>query len=238
MSIDEIDQAMLQMKRAAGSRNASSRRRKPSRTPRSIPGMIMVFIVLILLPFFVLVRSSMFLYLDQGFNEWMALGIGGVATTIVLTLYIGIFGRYLWGRFAFSGGAAKVTGAIVLVYLGYSLLYISSVNVKTDSVRATYRSLHPLLRVATSTLVLADRSLVVTDGGRVPADYARMGLPVQENSKHFKQPGGYVEAVDIRTRGRSEITNFMVRSYFRMMGFNTLRHVGTADHLHISMPSR
>ena len=47
---------------------------------------------------------------------------------------------------------------------------------------------------------------------------------------------GHVYAVDIRTKGRKEWQNSLVRGYFRAMGFETLRHVGTADHLHVSLP--
>ncbi len=86
--------------------------------------------------------------------------------------------------------------------------------------------------------MLADRSLVVTDMGRSPADYTNMGLPVLENSLHYKQEYGYVEAVDVRTIGKSEWVNQLVRLYYWSMGFNTLRHTGTADHLHVSMPQR
>ena len=46
-----------------------------------------------------------------------------------------------------------------------------------------------------------------------------------------------VHAVDLRTKGKSELRNKLVSWYFRMMGFNTLRHVGTADHLHVSISS-
>ena len=46
---------------------------------------------------------------------------------------------------------------------------------------------------------------------------------------------GYVYAVDLRTQGRSEIRNWALEWLFQLVGFNTLRHVGTADHLHISI---
>jgi hypothetical protein len=109
------------------------------------------------------------------------------------------------------------------------------VNAKTDEVREYYRNVHPLLRVALSTAILADRDIVVTDTQREPADYARMGLPTLDNSLHFVQQSGYVHAVDLRTAGRAEWKNTLMVGYFRLMGFRTLRHVGTADHLHVSL---
>jgi hypothetical protein len=108
--------------------------------------------------------------------------------------------------------------------------------VKNEDLRSEYRSLHPLLRVATSTFILVDGDLVITDMERQAADYERMRLPVYERSLHFVQEDGYAHAVDLRTIGRSEWRNFTMQVCFRAMGFRTLRHVGTADHLHVSLP--
>jgi hypothetical protein len=65
-----------------------------------------------------------------------------------------------------------------------------------------------------------------------------MGLPVHDSSLHYAQPDGYVHAVDLRTIGRREVKNRLVQLYFALMGFATLRHVGTADHLHVELPLR
>jgi hypothetical protein len=32
------------------------------------------------------------------------------------------------------------------------------------------------------------------------------------------------------------LRNGLVRLYFEALGFRTLRHVGTADHLHVALP--
>jgi hypothetical protein len=42
--------------------------------------------------------------------------------------------------------------------------------------------------------------------------------------------------MDLRTKGRSQARNALTVAYFRIMGFRSLRHVGTADHLHVSLP--
>jgi hypothetical protein len=52
------------------------------------------------------------------------------------------------------------------------------------------------------------------------------------------QEDGYAYAVDIRTLGRPEWRTRLVSLYFRAMGFGTLRHVGTADHLHVYLEPR
>ena len=65
-----------------------------------------------------------------------------------------------------------------------------------------------------------------------------MGLPVNESSLHFEQANGYVHALDLRTQGRAVWKNTASIWWFKLLGFRTLRHVGTADHLHVSLPVR
>ena len=125
---------------------------------------------------------------------------------------------------------------IVGLYCGYTLLYISGDNVKSEAVRETYTALHPLLRLSVSTVALFDRGMIVTDTARRPEDYEAMGLQPLENSLHYRQQDGYAHAIDLRTIGRSEWQNTAMNVYFELMGFNTLRHVGSADHLHVSLP--
>src|SRR6266581_1367204 len=124
---------------------------------------------------------------------------------------------------------------LVVFYCSYSLLYLASVNAKSAPVRAYYRSVHPLLRLALSTLILVDRDMLITDTGRAPDDYGRMGLPTNSRSRHLKQADGWIHAVDLRTTGRGFIKNRGVQFYFWLMGFDTRRHVGTADHLHVEL---
>ena len=134
-------------------------------------------------------------------------------------------------RKTFRRGAAVVCAG----YVAYSLVFVASSSVKSDEVRAEYVSLHPLLRVAASALFLVDRAAVITDAGRTPAFYRSLGLPPKETSLHFRQDDGFVHALDLRTRGRPEWRNRAVETAFRVMGFHTLRHTGTADHLHVSL---
>jgi hypothetical protein len=152
-----------------------------------------------------------------------------------LTLYGARISKKLTGKARVRFIGTKLALPAVIFYCGYALLFLSAVNSKTDDVREYYRNVHPLLRVALSTAILADRDIVVTDTQRQPADYARMGLQTLDNSLHFVQESGYVHAVDLRTVGRAEWKNTLMVGYFRLMGFRTLRHVGTADHLHVSL---
>ncbi len=197
---------------------------------------ILLIAALSIIPFFVLIKTSLFLTVEQGLNPWVAL-VGGIGTCMLLLLVYVILtfrkveNKKLMLKFGF-GGVGILVGGFCL----YGLLYLSSVNAKTESVREVYRSLHPVLRVSVATLTLADNDLVITDIKRTAEDYASMGLPVNQSSLHFAQEDGFVHAIDLRTKGHSEFRNFMIRNSFRLLGFKTIRHVGTADHLHISMP--
>lgn len=191
--------------------------------------------VIALLPFVVYVRASVDLYLQGGRSAWAAI-LGASLITAALA-----FGYGLWLSRRFVGKARAVTMArwvalpIAVAWCGYAALYLSRVNAKSDDVRSYYRTVHPVLRVALATAVLGDPGIVITDTRRVSQDYARMGLPVNERTKHYQQRDGWVHAVDLRTRGRNEIRNRAMQLYFWMMGFQTLRHVGTADHLHVQL---
>ena len=186
------------------------------------------------LPFALLVRTAVFLYAGYGMAAWASLGIAAMGVAVLLTAYVAGAAYKLRGRLRFSW-AAKTAGALMAVYCGYALVYVSAANVKTSEVAATYTALHPLLRLATSTLILTDGDLVITAAAREQADYARMGLPVQPRSLHYPQADGWVHAIDLRTSGRSAWQNAWMQAYFEAMGFQTLRHTGTADHLHVAL---
>lgn len=190
------------------------------------------------LPFLLLVRGSVSLYLHYHVSTWLALGAGAGCTALLVTAYAAWAWRRLTGRVRLRLVARRVALPLVLAYAGYALLFLSSANAKSESVRAYYTTLHPLLRVALSTLVLADRDIVITDLARRPADYSAMRLPVNDGSLHYIQRDGYAHAADVRTVGRGFVKNRLVQVYFWAMGFDTLRHTGTADHLHVELAVR
>ena len=190
---------------------------------------------LALLPFYTLIRTSVYLQHTHGISGWTALGAGAVATVLLLLLYLVAVSLRLGGKGRVPRTARRMTGLLVASYCLYALIYLSGANAKTEEIRTTYTALHPVLRIAVSTLLLADREGVLTDTGRTGEDYERWGLPVNESSLHLPQADGYVYAVDVRTMRRPEWRNRFVELYFRLMGFETLRHVGTADHLHVNL---
>ena len=166
----------------------------------------------------------------------MALGFGLLGTAVVLTLYGALASKKITGKVRLKAVATRIVAPVVGAFCVYSLIYLSSTNVKTAEVRDYYRSVHPLIRVAASTIILVDEEVMITGLGRTAADYSSMGLPQRENSLHYEQEDGFVHAMDLRTNGRTELRNNITEFYFKAMGFSTLRHVGTADHLHVSLP--
>jgi hypothetical protein len=214
------------------------RKRYPELRKTFIWSLVIFFgiIGLIILPFYLLVRTSVYLNIEYGYSGWLALGGGIIVSMILLLAYLLFLFQQIKNRkrrFQFSLGVA---GTMVFGFCLVSLFYLSGVNAKSDEIRDVYRSMHPILRVAVSTVTLADSDLVITDIERVLSDYGAMGMPVNPTSLHYRQDEtGYVHAIDLRTRGRSEVRNFLVQTSLEMMGFRTLRHVGTADHLHVEL---
>jgi hypothetical protein len=151
---------------------------------------------------------------------------------------------FIHGRFTGKLGNSKtlkfsywVALILVLTYCVPALLFLSKSNSKHTEVQKEFTSLHPILRLGISTVVPLDRGLIITDANRNPEDYRKMGLPTKNHSLHYKQTNGFSHAIDIRVKGRSEVRNWFLEQYFRLMGFNTLRHFGTEDHLHVSLLS-
>lgn len=193
-------------------------------------------LALIVLPFVILVRGAVWLYEDAGWPSWLALMGSGAAMIGILAVYGALMFRRLASRARLGWIARWVALPLVAGFLFRGLLIFDRSHAQSESIRAEYRDTHPLLRIALATIDMADDKLVVTDMSRTAADYARMGLPVLPHTMHGVQRDGWVHAVDIHTRGRGFLVNLLVASYFRAMGFHVLRHVGTADHLHVELP--
>lgn len=197
---------------------------------------ILLIIGLGIIPFFILIRAAVFLNVEQNWNGWTAL-LGGIMSSIsllglyVLFLFRKVKNKKLLAQFGLGGVAALVGGFCI-----YGVLYLSSVNAKTEEVREVYRSLHPILRVSVATTTLAEKNLVITDIKRTQEDYISWGLTPLESSMHYEQEDGFVHAIDLRTIGHSEFRNKVLEWSLKAMGLQIIRHVGTADHLHVALP--
>ena len=202
---------------------------------------ILKILFLLLFPFILLIRGSVYFHTAYEWSPWLAT-LGGVGVTVLtIFLYLTVFQKMLFKSQSTTASDLKVRMifAVILV-LGYALhgiMFFSDANAKSKTVQKEFTSLHPLLRLSTSTILFLDSDLIMTDANRVPEDYRKMGLKSKKRSLHYKQNNGYVHAMDIRTNHRSELRNFLLKTYFDAMGFNTLRHGGTGDHLHVSLHS-
>ena len=194
---------------------------------------------MLILPFILLIRGSVWLYETYQWPSWLALVASVAVVCILLLIYVAMIYDALIGPGKMTRTSIKVKSVLVvclmLGFVGYSLFNLSGKNAKSEEVRKEYLALHPFLKLSVGTLVLIDEGMLVTDMSRSSHDYQQMGLPSLKHSLHYKQSNGYVHALDLRTKGRSEFRNTALAFYFKLLGFNTLRHVGTADHLHVSL---
>lgn len=195
-------------------------------------------LLFLILPFIILIRGSVFIHEKYEYLPFVSLLGGIIITTLLLLLYFTIIYAFVF-RSLGSGETLKRTAIAAFLVVGsyclHGLFFISSKNVKSSQLKREMTDLHPILRIAVSTIILIDKDLIITDASRVPEDYRKMGLPTKSSSLHYRQKDGYAYALDLRTNTRTEIRNFFLKSYFWIMGFNTLRHSGTGDHLHISL---
>lgn len=194
--------------------------------------------VIVFMPFIALVRGAVLFHSKYNPGPFLSIAGGIVLTTLVLILYM----TYIHSRLTAKIGSFQAirergifASVLIIGFCIHGLFFMSTTNLKDDQLKSEIRQLHPIIRLAVSTVIVLDRDLIITDASRMPHDYKRMGLPENSSSLHYRQKDGYAYAVDLRTLHRPRWRNISLRLYFRMMGFSTLRHGGTADHLHISL---
>ncbi|MDX1585313.1 MAG: hypothetical protein R3222_01160 [Balneolaceae bacterium] len=234
--LKELDTLFDKQLRGVGKQKRSREKTDRGLSIKKVVAGVLGVAVMLLLPFLLLIRSSVYLYSTYSLNGWFALSLGVGVTILLLLLYAVVVSLTLGRTVRVHKYIRRGIAMLVIAYCGYGLLYLSGVNAKSEEVRSYYLSLHPIMRVSMATTILMHDDLIVTDMQRRPEDYTAMGLPVRDHSLHYKQKTGFVHAVDIRTKGRAEWKNWITEKTFALFGLNTLRHVGTADHLHVSLP--
>ena len=201
---------------------------------------ILKTIILLTLPFLLLLKGAIYIHVHYAFSPWVCILLGILLTTLILFVYFSFAYGKISGRF---GGEdvikrrAMIALIVVLAYCGHGIFYLSGNHFKNTALKKEISKIHPILRLSVSTLSHLDKNLIITDTNRLPEDYKKMGLKTKKHSLHYKQSSGYSHALDLRTKNRSEFKNKLVEYYFWSLGLNTLRHHGTADHLHISLMS-
>ena len=196
------------------------------------------FLIFLGLPFMALIRGSIYVHEKYAMGAYPSLLIGAGATIMVLIVYMTLaYSRFTdrVGNLGAFKSRALFAGVVLLGFCIHGLFFMSNRNMKNAEVANEIRELHPISRIALSTVIFVDKDLIITDASRLPEDYSQMGLPSKSRSLHYKQRDGYSYAFDLRTNRRSEFRNLVLQNYFRLMGFQTMRHGGTADHLHVSL---
>jgi hypothetical protein len=192
--------------------------------------------LLIALPFYLLVRGALLASAAWGWNAWLAVIFGALLAGVAASALVWWAQRKLGLELSFRALATRLVLPAVAIFCAFSLLHLSHSNAKSPEVRSAWASLHPCLRLAVGTLRLVDGRIVLTEIERGPSSYAAMRLPRPVHSYHYRQRDGTVHAIDLRTDGHGALRNGLVRLYFELLGFETIRHVGTADHLHVRLP--
>jgi len=200
--------------------------------------LIVRLILIVVFPFILFLRTAT--YLHEKYSLVPSVTILGaiIILSFLLLIYITVINKFLFRNSSAFGLLKHKLLFVLLLVVGFSihlLFFISNNNLKSQELKSEYLELHPILRLATGILVRFDKKLVITDASRKLEDYESMGLSANQRSLHFPQKDKYVYALDLRTKNRNEIQIFFIRSYFKLMGFDVLRHVGTADHLHVSL---
>lgn len=201
---------------------------------------VIKLIIIVICPFIVLIRGAVYLHCSSNVLPMLCVLVAAFFTIIIVFTYLSfISDLFVTGTDNFSDVKRRLLISFVLVslYVIQGMFYISGSNLKSSDLRSELRKVHPILRLSVSTLIHFDKTLIITDSNRLPEDYKKMGLRQPSHSLHYKQSTGYSHAIDLRTQRRTAFKNFLVQNYFRIMGFRTLRHTGTADHLHISLMS-
>ena len=207
----------------------------PGRLLRRSVSWVMGMGILVATLFAILVRGSVFSYDTWAFGASLSL-VSAVLMTVpflLLGAWVIIRGRGIVRRFQLM----LIRGAIMIafIYIGYAVLYVASTNAVPDEIREEYQTIHPLLRLAASPVIVFDPSAFRHPDGSVLEDYRLMGLSANEANLHFAQANDLIHSLDLVTDSRSEWRNRAIELGFWALGFHSLRHRGVGDHLHVSL---
>ena len=207
----------------------------PGRLLRRSVSWVMGMGILVATLFAILVRGSVFSYDTWAFGASLSLGSAVLMTVPLLLLgaRVIIRGRGIVRRFQLM----LIRGAIMIafIYIGYAVLYVASTNAVPDEIREEYQTIHPLLRLAASPVIVFDPSAFRYPDGSMLEDYRLMCLSANEANLHFVQKDDLIHSLDLVTDNRSEWRNRAIELGFWAFGFHSLRHRGLGDHLHVSL---
>ena len=207
----------------------------PGRLLRRSVSWVMGMGILVATLFAILVRGSVFSYDTWAFGASLSL-VSAVLMTVpflLLGAWVIIRGRGIVRKVRHT--LIRGTISIAFIYMGYAVLYVASTNAVPDEIREEYQTIHPLLRLAASPVIVFDPSAFRHPDGSVLEDYRLMGLSANEANHHFVQKDDLIHSLDLVTDNRSEWRNRAIELGFWAFGFHSLRHRGLGDHLHVSL---
>ena len=207
----------------------------PGRLLRRSVSWVMGMGILVATLFAILVRGSVFSYDTWAFGASLSL-VSAVLMTVpflLLGAWVIIRGRGIVRKVRHT--LIRGTISIAFIYIGYAVLYVASTNAVPDEIREEYQTIHPLLRLAASPVIVFDPSAFRHPDGSVLEDYRLMGLSANEANLHFAQANDLIHSLDLVTDSRSEWRNRAIELGFWALGFHSLRHRGVGDHLHVSL---
>ena len=207
----------------------------PGRLLRRSVSWVMGMGILVATLFAILVRGSVFSYDTWAFGASLSL-VSAVLMTVpflLLGAWVIIRGRGIVRKVRHT--LIRGTISIAFIYIGYAVLYVASTNAVPDEIREEYQTIHPLLRLAASPVIVFDPSAFRHPDGSVLEDYRLMGLSANEANLHFVQKDDLIHSLDLVTDNRSEWRNRAIELGFWAFGFHSLRHRGLGDHLHVSL---
>ena len=207
----------------------------PGRLLRRSVSWVMGMGILVVTLFAILVRGSVFSYDTWAFGASLSL-VSAVLMTVpflLLGAWVIIRGRGIVRKVRHT--LIRGTISIAFIYIGYAVLYVASTNAVPDEIREEYQTIHPLLRLAASPVIVFDPSAFRHPDGSVLEDYRLMGLSANEANLHFAQKDDLIHSLDLVTDNRSEWRNRAIELGFWAFGFHSLRHLGVGDHLHVSL---
>ncbi|MCB0691853.1 MAG: hypothetical protein KDC16_09420 [Saprospiraceae bacterium] len=200
---------------------------------------ILGFFILMLFPFYVMIWVAVW-FSTFGYGHYMFGFIIGASVALAYIIGIRWFilkKFYPKSKHEFEGLVLFKSFAFVLiVFLWYGILDWTQLPHYRVNIKNELNDLHPVLRLAVGALARIEPDIIITDLSRNPMDYRQMGLKVNRNSRHYIQIDGYSHAIDLNTSENTFLKNFMIKNYFNALGFHTLRHTGTGDHLHVELP--
>ena len=201
---------------------------------------ILIWVSVILTLFY----APMFFHVNISFmNPYVSIILANFSVIYLVLTFFYLRFNYIQSNKTFKHQRKVIKGywyySIILIGLVSGITYFvgkstDNSNFKNKSEITQYSDYtHPIVQYYTSILTLFDSDIIITDSKRELIDYDNMNLNRLTSSMHLIQDDGYSHALDLRTRNKSRTGVLAITTYYELLGFYTLEHIGTGIHLHV-----